>query len=80
MPSTDDNVLVMFTIFRSAADYPGKYVLRGFDVARGQTEPRPHSVHLVCDTLEQARDAVPGGLYCIGREPGDHESVVETWC
>jgi hypothetical protein len=78
MTSTDD-VLTMFTIFRSPADYPGKFVLRGFDVIRGQAEPRPHAVHVVCDSLEQVRACVPSGLYCIGREPGDHESVVETW-
>jgi len=79
MPERDRDTLTMFTIFEKPKDYPDKFVVRGFDVERGNPEPHPHAVHIVCNSLEEARSAVPSGLYCIARSPEDHQSVVETW-
>ncbi len=78
-PGLGESVLTMYTIFWSPLDHPGRFIVRGFDVVRGLSEPQPHHVFLTCDSLERARECIPRGLYCLARDPSDHPSVVETW-
>ena len=74
-----EDVLTMFTIYLSPMDYPGQFVVREFAIRAGQ-QPAPAAEPLcVVDTLEEARASIPRGMYPLGRDPGDHESVVETW-
>ena len=66
-------VLTLWTVYYNAADYPGKYVVRAWDVAT----PRPEcSVH---ETLAEARAALPRGLFNLGRFAEDDPVIVETW-
>jgi hypothetical protein len=80
-PETDD-VMTQWIIYFNPSDYPGKYVVRGHDIVRGQLEPvaRPHC--FVCESLEEARErlllAWPG-LVCLARHPSDPLPVVEVW-
>jgi hypothetical protein len=69
--------LVMYTIYESPRDHPGKFVVRRF-VVTGEGAEATAEVH-VRDTLRQARLAVPGGLACIPRDPYDEAQIVETW-
>lgn len=75
----NEPVLTMWQIFYSPLDYPGLYVVRGFDIVRGLTEPVPREHKEVAICLEDARHLVPRGLYRLERSERDHESVVETW-
>ncbi len=67
--------LLIWTIYSSPSDYPGKFVAR------------PHSVkrevalrcHLIADTLDEIREKLPFGLAQLDRSPGDDATIVETW-
>jgi hypothetical protein len=69
--------LAMYTIYRNPRDYPGRFVVRrslvGTEICK-DAEPL-----IVCDSLEEARDAIPGELVCITRSIEDDPVIVETW-
>ena len=70
--------LRMYQIFRHPDDYPDHFVVRGFTINRGIILADA-AVHL-CDTLEQARDALPDGIVVrLPREDDDLPSIVESW-
>jgi hypothetical protein len=70
--------LVMYAIYRHPADYPGEFIMRrwagltctpidqGAPFARGRT-------------LEEVQQALPPGLYNMGRQALDDPVVVEVW-
>lgn len=66
-----------YTIYFSPDDKPGAFVVRRFLLANGASTPTADV--RVCGSLEEAREAVPGGLICFARSPEDQPSVVETW-
>lgn len=68
----------IFVIYSSPSDFPGRFVLRGYRVTarRSFSDARPTAV---TSTLEEARAAVPEGLVCCARAPGDDPVIVETW-
>lgn len=71
--------LPMWTIYNSPADYPGLFVVRRHFVVSGgvsMPDPRPWAIE---STLTAARVKLPEGLNCVGREPDDQPSIVETW-
>jgi hypothetical protein len=85
-------VLTVWVIYRSPRDYPGKFVLRAQDVFRGNPEPVPRKECQVCDSLEEARRALPqmqmyeedgrtygAEPYRLDRHPEDDPTIVETW-
>lgn len=68
--------LPQFVIYNSPADYPGKYVVRMWRVMVnvGATD------HVgVADTLDQAREIVPLGLFRMARFDQDDPVIVEVW-
>jgi len=67
--------LLMWTIYYSPADYPGKYVVRPHSV-RNQA---PYEAAILVATLSEARESLPPGLTSIGREPADDPVIVESW-
>jgi hypothetical protein len=77
-PDPGPKQLRTYTIYADPLDAPGVYVVRGFTITGRRVDPRPgpdgrrHS-------LDEARAALPPGLYSLGREPSDHPSIVETW-
>lgn len=75
---SDEGQLATVTIYRSPLDYPGKFVVRRFwiEAAGPVVEDLPLAV---VATIEQARAALPPGMWCLGREPGDDLAIVETW-
>jgi hypothetical protein len=73
-----EEVLTIWTIYQNHPAHPGQFVVRAYDVlAGGHTVARAESV--VRDTLPEAREVVPCGLYWMNRNPVDDPTIVETW-
>jgi hypothetical protein len=69
--------LVMWVVYRSPSDYPGKFVVRRWSIADAlEPELKPEGV---VDTLEEARDLIPPGLVCLDRLPSDDPVIKEVW-
>lgn len=68
-----------YTIYRDPLDAPGRYVVRGFSIYRGEPDPVPDAKAYAVDTLAQARALVPGGLVRFARSATDDAAIVETW-
>lgn len=66
--------LPIYVIYQSPSDYPGKFVTRLWKGPKPQQEPE-----VVADTLEEARAAVPQGLYRMQRAQSDDPVIVESW-
>lgn len=69
-----DDILI-WTIFDSPYDHPGKFVVRPYSIR--QNAPLTH--HMVSDSLEGLRANLPGGLIWMNRCPDDDARIVETW-
>jgi len=79
---SDDVVMRQYVIYRFPSDYPGKYVVRGWSIVRGRESTAPVADEkplAVVDTLEEARHAVPAGLFNLGRYGADEHQIVEVW-
>jgi hypothetical protein len=71
--------LVIWTIYDSPRDYPGKHVLRGWAVP-GEDGALSRSLdRTVHGSLAEARAALPDGLVRLDRHPSDDPCIVETW-
>jgi hypothetical protein len=68
--------LPQFVIYNSPKDFPGKYVVRMWLVGHRMG---PTDLIEQFDTLEQAREFVPLGLFCMPRADVDEPVIVETW-
>lgn len=78
MTTDPRDILVMWAITYDTQDFPGRYVVRGHDITAGG--PRPHDEPLfVGDSLDEARRAIPNGLFCHPRSPTDDAVIVESW-
>lgn len=71
-------VLQMFTIYDRPSDHPRHVVLRTWSIEQSAS---PRFVgEALCDTVDEARAVMlEAGLYCLGREPLDEPTIVETW-
>lgn len=69
--------LTLWTVYHNPSDYPGKFVLRGFDVGHGANGPRGDCT--VGDSLEEVRAAVPVGLVRVAPSELDDRTIVEVW-
>jgi hypothetical protein len=70
--------LDIWTIYRRPADYPDvPYVVRHFR-ARA-TDVVAGDVVAAVDTLDEARTAIPKGLFLIPRAAADDPVIVESW-
>lgn len=70
--------LVVWVIYDNPTDYPGRYVVRAqrASAAGVVVDPWPAAV---VGSLDEARAAVPHGLYCLPASPDDDRTIVETW-
>lgn len=74
-----DDVLEMYTVYRSPLDHPGQ-IVRQWLVIPGVAAPRKGHVVYIGESLAAARLAVPaqcGGR--LERSPEDDPAIVETW-
>jgi hypothetical protein len=65
--------LAIWTIYDKPRDYPNGFIARKFLL------DQPTDKTLTDSTLDGLRAKLPIGLYCLGRESGDHPNVVESW-
>lgn len=63
----------LFVVFKDPIDYPGKFVVRVFDVNQ------PTSYCAVKDNYKDAIDTIPEFLNKIPRDPKDDYHILETW-
>lgn len=66
-----------YVIYFNTSDYPLKWVVRQFTVGP-QRKDVPGAARLF-ESLEEARAAVPKGLFCIPRYEIDDPVIAETW-
>lgn len=71
------DTLDIWTITESPTDHPGKFVSRKHVVKAG--EAMATHEHFVCDSLDDARAAIPQRLFRIPRSRGDDPVIVESW-
>ena len=72
------NALLMYTVYHNPSDFPGKFVVRRHAVRPGFVAAEQTAM-AVCDSLDEARQALPPGLVSLGREPQDDPVIVESW-
>jgi hypothetical protein len=70
--------LPMWVIYYDPKDYPGKWVVRRFDISSAEGIV-PQTEASVCDSLTEARAAVPLGASWLDRSPGDEPQIKEMW-
>ena len=72
--------MTYFVIYENPSDFPGKFVLRRHmdDYAGGLVgvAVQPDAVE---DTLDEARQKLPCGVFNIGRYPQDDVAIKEVW-
>lgn len=68
----------ILTIYDRPSDNPTKVVLRGRTVLPGGVMEVDRAA-LLFDRVDQARQLIPDGAVCLGREPGDEPQIVESW-
>jgi len=75
--------LSIFTVYKNPRDYPGRFVVRRFEVSVASVEPLPVAVPVaVVDTLAEARMAIRRAhpcAACMARADSDEPQIVESW-
>jgi hypothetical protein len=73
--------LEMFVVYENPRDFPGKFVVRRWEISGGGTSSVQVACRhaCVCDTLEEAREPFPDFLVCLTRHPDDDPCIVEVW-
>lgn len=76
-----DDTLPIYTVYQNPADYPGRIVVRRFEVSPDGLRPVAPPVAVV-GTLDEARAAIrrvhPCPV-CLTRADGDEPQIVENW-
>lgn len=75
---TRDN-LSMWIVYDRPLDYPNEFVVRRWDIVRGQPEPVMTLVMYRAASLDGVRGHIPEGLYRMPRWEGDEPHIVEVW-
>jgi hypothetical protein len=73
-----DGLLVQYTVYDHPLDYPDDFVVRRWIIGPGFYGSEPE-LFARGRTLEEVRSRLPGGLFCLNREPADDPAIVETW-
>lgn len=63
----------VWVIYDHPKDHPSHFVVRRWI---GET---PDNKALLCETLEQARESLPPGLFNLGRFQQDDACILESW-
>lgn len=77
MANIPQNTLSIWVITCNPSDYPDSWVARRCEIGCGTV--RPTAEHFVHDTLDQARAAVPPGMWRLPRHATDDPVIVESW-
>lgn len=68
---------LILAVYKNPADFPGSFVARLHVAQTGEFFPTPNIY--VGRTLEEIRQAIPGGMSRLDRMPEDDPNIVETW-
>lgn len=63
----------LIAVYRSPADYPGKFVARLWDAHH------PTNLIMTTDSLDELLQRRPPEMIVIGRQPSDDPIIIETW-
>ncbi len=77
-PPAAPPTFAMFVIYDRPLDFPEQVVVRRHLAGAGWTKADDQAFAVVA-TLAEARAALPDGLVCIGRHPGDDPKIAEVW-
>lgn len=70
--------MIQFVIYCHPSDYPDKFVVRRWVI--GEKPVPDKEPHIVCDSLEKARESIPNShRACIQRMTDDDPVIVEVW-
>lgn len=69
--------MTTWSIFIRPDDFPDHIVLRRFIVEPGVVTPSP--VAGLYDSVAEAYEDIPDGLFNMGRHPSDVPCLYETW-
>ena len=72
-----DNYLSVWTVYDNPLDFPGLFVARKSVTHKGAVL-HTHEV-LTASTLQELRELIPPGLFCMPRDPSDEPQIVECW-
>lgn len=67
--------MLLWVIYQSPSDYPGRFVARPHNVLEG----RVLTAILIANTLDELRISLPIGLSLLMRQPDDDPVIIETW-
>lgn len=67
---------VIYTIYENPKDFPGKFVVRGFDALTATPHPQPIYVGT---SIVDARNSVPPGQVRLERYLEDDAAIKEVW-
>ena len=67
--------LLMWAIYDSPSDHPGKFIARPYSLRR----QAPLRCHLAAPSLDAIRELLPPALYPLTRQADDDPVIVETW-
>jgi hypothetical protein len=79
MTTIPELFLSLWAIYDHPSDYPDKYVMRRWNLYRGDDTSYATEEMALADTLHGIRCKVPPGLACLPRFVGDDPSIVEVW-
>ena len=71
-------ILDMWVVYEHPADFPDKYVVRRWTIM-SNAPPLASADRSLHDTLDEAREAMPRGLYNLKRLVGDDPAIKEVW-
>lgn len=69
--------LGLWVIYKNPADYPGKYVLRKWEITAGTVAPERAVV--LADDIETLRAQLPAGVQRFEPDKLDNVSIVECY-
>ena len=70
--------LEMMVVYRHPTDFPDKYVVRRWTCMSSGAKADPVPL-IVCNTLEEARAAIPQWMVHLERSAGDDPAILEVW-
>lgn len=73
-----DRALQMHVIYDHPIDFPEHFVVRVWVIPPLGGE-MPSRGYVLASTIEEARAAIPAGLFCMPRLPDDDPAIVEVW-
>lgn len=71
-------VMINVAIYKHPSDYPNNCVARVHFISKGKVWASK-DIFVVCDTVDECRDALPPGMRRMPRSPQDCASLVETY-